>query len=215
VSNAPTEWVAEKLAVKEHMEVLGRTDEGFLLVKSTKAGYTFSVAVLGVRGVIQPYDVTPLFGGVNKPQFVMNVPSMSLWSGAAIDLVHAAGAAFGKLGDIARAASTGDAGSFRDENMGFFINAMKQHRNVSSVSYVFDTVFKAERNSGSSLVVAVIEAYHMSAEDVRNARARVGLFDIVVKSSSYGSITDQALKAANLMGTEALTFGELMSRLHK
>ena len=215
MSNGPTDWVAEKLVAKEDMEVLGRTAEGFLVVKSPKTGYTFSVAVLGVKGVIQPSHVVPLLGGVNNPQFVTNVPSMTLWSGAAIDLVHAAGAAFGKLGDISRAASAGDAGSFRDKNMGFFINAMVQHRNVSDVSYVFDNVFKAVRLSGSSLVVAVVDSYHMSAEDVRNARARVGHFDVIVKSSSYGSITDQAQVAANSMGAEALTFGELMSRLHK
>lgn len=215
MSNAPTDWVADKLMTKESMEVLGRTAEDFLHVRSPKTGYTFTVAVLGVKGVIQASDVAPLFAVVGIPQFVMNVPSMTLWSGSAIECVHAACAAFGTLGDVSRAASTGDAGSFRDKNMGFFINAMQQHRNVSSVSYVYDTVFKAVLKSGENLVVAVIEAYHMSAEDVRNARGRIGHFDVVVKSSSYGSITDQAQDAAKSIGAEALTFGELMSRLHK
>lgn len=211
----PVSWVADKLGTEESIEVLGTTAEGFLLVRSSETGYTFSVAVLGVKGVIQSSDVDPLFAGVNKPQFVMNIPSKTLWSGAAIDRVHAAGAAFGTLGDVSRAASIGNAGSFRDKNMGFFINGMKDHRNVSDVSYIFDSVFKAIRKSGSSLVVAVVDAYHMSAEDVRNAKARVEHFDIVVKSSSYGSITNQAQVAANSMGIEALTFGELLSRLNK
>lgn len=194
---------------------MGRTAEGFLTVRFPKTGYTFSVAVLGIKGVIQASDVAHLFTSANRPQLIINVPSMTLWSGEAIDCIHAAGAAFGKLGDVSRAASTGDAGSFRDKNMGFFIEALRQHRNVSSTSYVFDTVFKAVRSSGPSLVVAVIDAYHMSAEDVRNARNRIGHFDLVVKSSSYGSITDQAQAAANSMGAEALTFGDLMSRLNK
>lgn len=216
MSNSPIDWVTDKLVTKEGMEVVGRTAEGFLDVRYPKTGYTFSVAVLGVRGVIQASDVAPLFASAaGRPQLIINIPSTTLWSGAAIDCVHAAGAAFGKLGDVTRAAAIGDAGSFRDKNMGFFIEALQQHRNVSSVSYVFDTVFKAARNSGSNVVVAVIDAYHMSAEDVRNAKNRVGHFDIVVKSSSYGSITDQAQAAANSMGAEALTFGELLSRLHK
>ena len=99
--------------------------------------------------------------------------------------------------------------------MGFFIKAMRQHKNVSSVSYVYDRVFKADRKHGSSLTVAVIDAYNMSAEDVRNAKDQFGHFDIVVKSSSHGSITHQADAAAKSVNAEALTFGELMRRLAK
>lgn len=215
MSNSPTAWVANKLSGDKSIEILGSSYECILPVRSLKTGYTFSVAVLGVQGVVQLSDVAPLFSGVSKPQFVINVPSRTLWSGEAIDSVHAAGAAFGKLGDVSRAASKDDAGSFRDKNMGFFITAMEQHRNVTSVSYVYDTVFRAVRDSGPSLVVAVVEAYHMSAEDVRNAKALVGHFDIIVKSSSYGSITDQAQAAATSMGAEALTFSGLMSRLNR
>jgi len=57
------------------------------------------------------------------------------------------------------------------------------------------------------------QAYNLSAEDVRNARTRFGQFDVLVKSTSYGSITAQAEEAANSMGAQTLTFGELMRRL--
>lgn len=144
----------------------------------------------------------------------MNVPSGTLWSGAAIDFIHGESAAFGALGDLSRAVHSGDAGSYRDKNMGFFFGSMVQHKNVRRVSYVYNNVFKADRVNGESLVVAVIDAYNMSAEDVRNARSRFGHFDVVVKSSSYGSITKQAEAAANSMGAQALTFGELMGRLN-
>lgn len=214
MSNNAIDWVVEKLATRDDIKVVGRTTEGFLIVKS-KADYTFSVAVLGKKNLIEQADVTPLFASVTKPQFVMNVPSKTLWSGAAIDYIHASSAAFGTLGDVSRAAATKDAGSFRDEGMGFFINAIKQHSKVSSVSYVYDTVFKADRQIGPSLIVAVIDAYNMSAEDVRNAKSRLGHFDIVVKSSSYGSITSQAEAAAHSIGAKALTFRELMGHLGK
>lgn len=216
MSKNVTDWVAEKLVASESegLQIVERTPEDFLVVRS-KDDYTFPVAILGVQNVIELLDVEPLFAGVTKPQFVMNVPSKTLWSGNAIRRIHAASAAFGTLGDISRAASAGDAGSYRDKNMGFFINAMKQHSNVSSVSYVYDRVFRADRNIGSSLTVAVIDAYNMSAEDVRNAKDRFGHFDVVVKSSSHGSITNQADAAAKSMSAEALTFGELMQCLAK
>ncbi|NNC09406.1 hypothetical protein HJC10_42175 [Corallococcus exiguus] len=214
MSGNVTDWAADKLTTKENIKSVNRTPENFLVVRS-KDGYTFLVAVLGVQNVIELPDVEPLFAGATKPQFVMNVPSKTLWSGAAIRFIHAASAAFGTLGDISRAAATKDAGSYRDKNMGFFINAMKQHSNVSRVSYVYETAFNIDRKFGKSLIVAVINAYNMGAEDVRNAKDRFGHFDVVVKSSNYGSITPQAEAAANSMGAQALTFSELMGRLAK
>ncbi|RKH23628.1 hypothetical protein D7V77_23180 [Corallococcus sp. CA041A] len=214
MSGNVTDWAADKLTTKENIKSVNRTPENFLVVRS-KDGYTFLVAVLGVQNVIELPDVEPLFAGATKPQFVMNVPSKTLWSGAAIRFIHAASAAFGTLGDISRAAATKDAGSYRDKNMGFFINAMKQHSNVSRVSYVYETAFNIDRKIGKSLIVAVINAYNMGAEDVRNAKDRFGHFDVVVKSSNYGSITPQAEAAANSMGAQALTFSELMGRLAK
>jgi hypothetical protein len=214
VSKNVTDWVAEKLVESERLQIVERTPEYFLVVKS-KDDYTFPVAVLGMQNVIEVSDVEPLFAGDSRPKFVMNVPSKTLWSGNAIRHIHAKSAAFGTLSDISRAASTGDAGSYRDRNMGFFINAMKQHSNVSGVSYVYERVFRADRNVGSSVTVAVIDAYNMSAEDVRNAKDQFGHFDIVVKSSSYGSITLQADAAAKSMRAEALTFRELMLWLAK
>lgn len=209
-----TDWVAEKLNANGDLEIANKTREGFLVVRR-KDGYTFSVAVLGIKTVIELSDVEPLFAGGTSLQFVVNVPSKALWSGPAIDRIHAASAAFGTFGDISRAADTGDAGSYRDKNMAFFINAMKQHRNVSRVSYVYDSVFKADCRTGQSVVVAVVDAYNMSAEDVRNARDRFGRFDVTVKSTSYGSITSQAHEAAKSIGAHAMTFSELMEWLAK
>jgi hypothetical protein len=212
-----TTWVTDKLATDHHrLKVVERTPEGLLVVRTTD-DYTFSVAVLGVQDqdVVQVSHLRPLFGGANKPQLVINVPSKTLWSGASIDFLHSLPAAFGTMGDIDRAARTKAAEFFRDKKMGYFITAMEQHKNVSAVSYVYDSVFRADRWNGASVTVAVVDAYNMSAEDVRNARTRVGHFDVVVKSSSLGSISPQAEAAAVSMGAEALTFRELMLRLTK
>jgi len=209
-----SDWVVNKLATEERVKVVARTPEGFLVVRA-KDEYTFLVAVLGVKNVIQLSDAQALFSGTTKPDLVVNVPSATLWSGEAIDFIHNVPAAFGTLGDIARAAGTKAANLFRDKNMGFFINAMEQHQNVASVSYVYDSVFAVRCRNGTSVTVAVIDTYNMSAEDVRNARTRIGNFDVVVKSSSYGSITDQAKTAAESIGAQALTFGVLMQHLAK
>jgi hypothetical protein len=214
MSNSVTEWIAGKLVSSEKLEISNRIGQNLLQVKAND-DYEFLVGVLGVKGVIQLSDVAPLFTAADRPDIVVNVPSKSLWSGAAIHHIHANGAAFGTFGDISRAGYTDNVGSYRDKNMGFFVKSIAQHSNVSSLSYVYDRVFRAERKIGGSLVIAVIDTYNMSAEDVRNAQTQFGKFDIVVKSSSHGSITYQAEAAAKSMGIEALTFGELMRRLAK
>lgn len=207
-----TNWVAGKIVEDGKFAIVGRTAEDFLIVKSDR-DYTFVVAVLGVKNVISLSDVEPLFAGSNKPQFVVNVPSGTLWIGAAIDRIHAESAAFGTLGHIARAAATEDVGSYRNKDMRFFIEGMAQHTNVSNVAYAYDKVFKVDRRVGSSLVVAVIDPYNMSAEDVRNAKSRFGHFDVIIKSSNYGSITSQAEAAAKSMGAQALSWRDLLIRL--
>lgn len=210
-----TTWVAERLAKDPHkLKIIDHIKENFLVIETT-GGYVFLVAVLGVKDVVMISHVQHLFAGTKKPQLVINVPSKTLWSGAAIDFLHSVPAAFGTMGDIGRAAQTKSAEKFRNKNIGFFINAMEQHGNVSGVSYVYDSVFRVDRWNGESVIVAVADAYNMSAEDVRNARTRFGHFDVIVKSSNHGSITHQAEAAAASMGAEALMFGGLMQHLGK
>lgn len=213
MSNDVIDWAVGKLEKDNKLKILDRTPESFLNVQY-KDDYPFLLAILGVQGFIKRHDVEPLFIGDAKPQLVVNIPSKTLWSGSAIDYIHSASAAFGSLGDAYRASSNGNAGSYRNKNMAFFIKGMNQHTNVTNVAYVYENVFYVDRVRGKSLTVAVVDAYNMSAEDVRNAKAQFGHLDIIVKSTSYGSITDQAKTAAESMNVQVLKFGELMGRLN-
>ncbi|AZL74683.1 hypothetical protein [Pseudomonas oryziphila] len=214
MSDNATNWVAEKLVSKEGLQISGRTQENFLVV-GDECEYTFLVAVLGIKGRIERSDVEPLFSQPNKPDFIVNIPSNAIWTGEAINFVHQASAAFGTLSEVISAYSTGDAGSYREKNMNFYTKAFLQHSNVTDVSFVYRTVLKIERRRGESLIIAIVDAYNMSAEDIRNTWNNVGYFDIALKSTSYGGITSNATSAAKSMGAEALMFSEVMSRLSK
>jgi hypothetical protein len=207
-----TNWVAEKIDSQNDVKVVDRTTEDFLLIRHND-GRAFPIAVLGVDGVIQPGHVQPVLSHATKPEFVMNVPSKALWSGSAISLIHATPAAFGTLGDLLKASRSDDVPAYRNKTYGFFEQAISQHSNVSGITRIYDAVFEAQRRKGNSLTIALVEAYNMSAEDVRNARRRFGPFDIAVKTTSYGSITDAARMAADSMGVEAMMFKDLMRRL--
>lgn len=206
------DWIASKIDPNEGLSVIERTSEDFLIMEY-KGGPHFPVAVLGVKDVILVNHVQPLFSQTMTPKFVVNVPSKTLWSGEAISLIHAAPAAFGTLGDVGRAASTGDVASFRNKNWDFFERGISQHSKVREVNRVFDEVFDAKLGNGTTRRIALVDGYHVSAEDIRNARDRFGKFDIAVKKTSYGSITDAADTAAASMGAIVVTFGGLLQSL--
>ena len=86
-------------------------------------------------------------------------------------------------------------------------------KHISCLGYVYDCVFRVDQRNGAGVTVALVDAYNMSAEDVRNARTRVGHFDVIAKSSNYGSITDQAVCGRSIDGAEAHAFAGLMRRL--
>jgi len=213
--NDATRWVKNKIRETQNgISVSGQTPNGLLILQDSTS-YSFRLAVLGISDVIRLPHVQPLFGEEDEPDMVINVPSKTIWSGDAIRFIHKSGASFGTFGDIERAAAGEIASSFRNKDMSFFIRAINQHQNVEECSYVYDCVFKATRRRGAPLTIAVVAAYNLSAEHVRTARTRFGHFDVIVKSSSHGSITSQASTAANSMGAEALTFGNLMKRLYQ
>jgi hypothetical protein len=207
-----TDWVASKIDPEDGLTVVGRTPEDFLLLQF-QGNEPFPVAAIGVKGVILPENVQPLLLYATRPQFIVNVPSKTLWSGEAISLINAAPAAFGTLGEIRKAADSGDVPSYRNKDWEFFEKVIRQHSNVYAVTRIYDEVFEAHRHKGNSRRIALVHGYNLSAEDVRNARDRFGKFDIAVKTSSYGSVTNDAERAAASMGAQAVTLTGLMRSL--
>lgn len=207
-----TDWVAGKIDPKDGLTLVGRTPEDLLLVQF-ESNEPFPVAAIGVTDIILPKNILPLLSYATRPQFIVNVPSKTLWSGEAISLINAAPAAFGTLGEIRKAANCGDVPRYRNQNWEFFEQAIRQHNNVYAVTRIYDEVFEAHRHRGESRRIALVNGYHVSAEDVRHARDRFGRFDIAVKKNGYGSVTDAAEQAAASMGAQAVTFKKLMQCL--
>jgi hypothetical protein len=209
-------WIADKLKGESQFTAVSPTGSGFFdIIRSD--GPPFTAVALGVPDLITREHVVPLFEVRNKrPEFVVNVPSKAIWSGTAINLVHDAPAAFGTLGELVRASREERVCTYRHREYNFFERAFRQHTAVHGITRLYDKVFQLHRHRGlPDITVALIDAYDMSAEDIRNARDLYGRFDAAVKISSYGSITTAASEAAESMNAEAFKFGELMGRLNK
>ncbi|PBC03666.1 hypothetical protein [Mesorhizobium sp. WSM3860] len=212
MAGSVTDWVEAHIDEDAGFKAVGRSAENFLLIEDDKKA-VHPVAVIGAKPMVQVADVEPVLAHAIKPEFVINIPSRSIWTGSAIDLVHAAPAGFGSLGDLGKAVRLGDLVGYRNKEFGFFERAIGQHSNVHQLTRLYDLVFIAHRKKGSDLTIALIDAYNLSAEDVRHARAQYGAFDIALKMSSYGSVTSAAQEAARSMGAEAMMFRDIMGRL--
>lgn len=213
-NEAVARWIAEKSS-GEHFKV-NPIGAGFLQI-TREEGTPFIVAAIGVQDRVTPDDVVPLFQ-VNdrRPEFVVNVPSKAIWTGAAIDFVHNTPAAFGTFGDMTRAAREETVCAYRNKEYHFFERAFEQHSAVRGITRVYDKVFQLHRHRGlRDITVALVDAYDVSAEDIRHTRALYDEFDAAVKMTSYGSITTAAHEAARSMNAEVFKFGELLGRLNR
>jgi hypothetical protein len=210
------EWIVEKLCDEADLAGTKSLGDGFLQV-ARKGKAPFTAVATRLSGVIELSNVKPLFKVKGqKPEFVVNVPSRTIWSGKAIEFIHEAPAAFGTLGDLSRASRKSPPSDYRNKEYAFFERAFRQHSAVEDVTRLFDRKFKLERFGDlPDITVVLLDAYDVSAEDIRNARDRYGKYDVALKMTSYGSVTSAAIAAAEAMDAEALTLKELMGRLRK
>jgi hypothetical protein len=212
--NWATLWVADKLRANPDITAIDLTSSGLLQI-SRKDHPSFKAAALGVEDMVMEAHVVPFFVGAERPQFVINVPSKAIWTGPAIELVHSGPAAFGGMGDLSRASSQERVSSYRFRNYQFVEEGLRQHSAVRQVTRLYDRMFMVARYGLPDLTIVLVDAYEMSAENVRSARKRYDRFDVALKTTSYGGVTTAAKEAAASMGAVALLWRDLMGRLHQ
>lgn len=207
-------WVADKLMAAPNIAAVDVTPSGLLRI-SRKEQSSFTVAAIGIEDVVTDAHVAPFFAVADGPQFVVNVPSKAIWTGPAIDLVHSGQAAFGGMGDLTRASRQEGVSSYRFRSYQFVEDGLRQHSAVRQVTRLYDRKFMVVRNGLPDLTIVLIDAYEMSAEDVRTARKQYGPFNAALKMTSYGGVTTAAKEAAASMGAGAFLWRDLMRRLRK
>ncbi len=210
------QWIANKLEAEEHLSGIKSIGPGFLKI-SRKDFASFTAVAIGVPDVVTIDHVTPLFEvrGI-QPEFVVNVPSKAVWTGAAIEVIHDAPAAFGTFGELTRASREEAVSVYRNKNYSFFERVFRQHSMVRDTKRLYDRPYQLHRyRDMPSVTVVLVDAYDMSAEDIRNVHDLYGQFDAAVKMTSYGSITTAARDAARSMRAEAFKLKELLGRLNQ
>jgi hypothetical protein len=210
-------WIANKLKDDKKFSSVDPIGDGFLEV-APKDHVPFQAVAIGVQDVIGEDHVAPLFEVKGRrPEFVVNVPSKAIWAGAAIDLVHATPAAFGTFGELIRASTRDEpVHTYRNKEYSFFERAFRQHTAVREVTRLYDKAYELHPWRGlPKITVVLVDAYDVSAEDIRRVRDLYGKFDAAVKMTSYGSITTASREAADSIGAGVFKFGEFLGRLNK
>ena len=106
------------------------------------------------------------------------------------------------LGNLIRASCVVPVSGYRNKQFIFFEQAFRQHSAVEDVTRAYDRLYRVHRRRGLVDLTGVflVDAYDISAEDVRHACDLYGAFDVAVKMNSHGSVTGAAEMAAASMG---------------
>lgn len=147
-------------------------------------------------------DLEPLVDGIPRPAMIVNIPTRATWSGLAIEQLEHKGIAFGKMYDLYRALRDNNVSAYKYPEFFYVERIIDQHRNVVHRSRRSDRVYQIYRHSGPDLVVALTQAYEVTANDVRTAYADHSPFNVLLKTNPYGGISTQGYQAAQKLGIQ-------------
>lgn len=205
-------WLISSLQRHSEVTEAARVLPGIVRVDRRKA----PSAIIGVISAspVQSSDYAALIAATPQPVFILNIPTLALWTGEAIAELEAENIAWGKMYDLYRALnSEDDLSNYRNPSLSFVERYFRQHRNVIDIERIYDQVYRLHRARGEPLLVALTDAYEVTADTVRTAYDSLAPFDILLKNTPYGSISSQGSVAAKGLGVEVCDQSSILDRI--
>ncbi|GJL97962.1 MAG: hypothetical protein DHS20C06_17790 [Hyphobacterium sp.] len=138
-----------------------------------------------------------------QPDFIVSMKNTARWQGEAIDYLESKQIAWGKMYDLYRGLNyEKDLSAYRNPSLCFARRLLEQHQNVCAVEWVSDLAFRLLRLRGDAIIVALSDAYELTADAVRVAYHDLAPFDVLMKNTPYGSISSKGAAAAKELGVE-------------
>lgn len=208
-------WVADRLREKKDVKKVDVIAQQVLRISRAEhppfvAGIVSSSKV--VRNVIE-HLVTPEL----QVEIIANIPKDSFWAGDALALARRHHIATGAFGDLLRVLDRPDVRAFVPAETAFIERGLTQHRRVTSFDRLHDRIYRIELRGGDDhpdLTVAMLNAYELTAEDVRAARERYGDFSVVVITNPNGRATSSALQVGRMLSIEIFDWAEFYGYLN-
>jgi hypothetical protein len=205
-------WLIGVLPQHEQVAQVERLGMGLVRIARRKA----PPAIVGVISAspVQIADYEALLAGDPRPQFILNIPKAALWEGKAIDNLEAQGVAWGKMYDLYRGLNgEDDLSDYRNPSLSFIERLFHQHRNVVGVERVSDQVYRLHRMQGDPVVVALTDAYEVTADAVRAAYGALAPFNVLLKNTPYGRISQLGQAVAAELGVQVCDQSSIFARL--
>lgn len=210
------DWIISKIIVdnNEYYQAVEPIGNNVIEVINNK-GKSITV------GVIENLEITvvnlmPLMADTIKTPNIIIGKANAVWHGKAIEYVRSKNVGWGGLGDIDQAFSTDEYSTIQKREFQFVEKGLLGHSKVSRLERIYDRVFRIYRKLGlEPFVITLINSYELSADEVRNAKAKYGTFDGILKTNPNGSPTSNAYAAASEIDAEIFGWRDLLSRLTK
>ncbi|NTE86114.1 hypothetical protein [Agrobacterium rubi] len=129
-----------------------------------------------------------------------------MWWADAIEFCEANAIAWGRYVMLLRASGADFLGESRNPQIQFPRRALLQHTRVKQVGFINDQLLTVRHDTGKVLRIALVYNYDLAPEDMRNARERLGEFDLILKNNPNGSILDGVTEAAESIGAEVYEY---------
>lgn len=214
VKRAPaetTKWVAANLVrIKEISDVEILSDQ---VIRVSRTKYApFNAGIVAVPRV-EADHINPIIKSEFSVEIIANVPKEAFWTGEALGLAECNGIATGTLGDLYRGANLESVRDFRSPETLFIERGLRQHNYVTTFYRVHDRLYQIFRKDLPDLTVVMLNEYELTADHLRTARERYGIFSAAVITNPNGGATMSAEEAAAAMDAEILDWRLFMRRL--
>lgn len=206
------EWCKDKLETHDKIESIQLQGSNLLSVAHSEFG-TITIATMSLEK-IDENDLQVLLG-TQKVDFVLNVSREPYVTQQALVYAEQNRFSIGGLGDAMRVLRDGDPADYVHREIRFILQGLRQHTNVVNVVRLDNRRFQIDRYDHSPVTILALNEYEITADTVRTAIDRFPKFHAILKSDPNGSITSNAIAAAESAGLEIYAWRDLLGALNK
>jgi hypothetical protein len=119
------------------------------------------------------------------------------------------------MADLKRAVNIPDVSSYVSPEFRFVERGLSQHSRVEGYERLADRQYLIKRDRLDDVTVVFLHEYELTADSLRTARSRYGIFDMAVITDPNGDPTSSALRVADTLGCRIYKWGEFMGALNR
>ncbi len=206
-------WVAEKMQNFEG--IVSARVRSPQLVQLERRQMTMILVATTAVACVNADVLRPLLDSEKDLAFVVNVPKESFVAGDALHLAKSRGIPVGGLRDLMSAVALRDVRTYVSKEFRFIERGLQQHTRVVSYKRLDDRRYRVVRCGLEPAVVVFLNEYELTADHIRTARDRYGLFRLLVLTNPNGRVTSSAEAVAHSIGSQICNWAVFLGALNR